>query len=124
MARAVFACAFERGGAARVEALAVDDGASGEHDRLVRAYRRVAGFEVVRRVRGDRVGDVPHQLVWGAVGSRMDARVEEQLRRWGSARARSKEKRRKKEEEKEEKEEEEEEKEEEEEEKEEEEGEE
>ena len=112
MARAVFACAFERGGAARVEALAVDDGASGEHDRLVRAYRRVAGFEVVRRVRGDRVGDVPHQLVWGAVGSRMDARVEEQLRRWGSARARSKEKRRKKEEEKEEKEEEEEEKEE------------
>ena len=86
MAQAVFASAFERGGAKKVEVLAVDDGASGEHDRLVRAYRRVAGFEVVRRVEGDKLSDVPHQLVWGAVGSRMDAEVEAQLRRWGGAR--------------------------------------
>ena len=88
MARAVFAAAFERAGARKVEVLAVDDGAPGEHDRLVRAYGRVAGFEVVRRVEGGRVGDLPHQLVWGAVGSRMDAGVEEQLRKWGAARAR------------------------------------
>lgn len=87
MAQAVFASAFERGKAKKVEVLAVDDGASGEHDRLVRAYRRVAGFEVVRRVEGDKISDLPHQLVWGAVGSRMDSEVEAQLRRWGGARA-------------------------------------
>lgn len=87
VAQAVFASAFERGRAKKVEVLAVDDGASGEHDRLVRAYRRVAGFEVVKRVEGDKISDVPHQLVWGAVGSRMDAAVEAQLRRWGGARA-------------------------------------
>ena len=86
MARAVFAQASERGRATKVEVLAVDDGASGEHDRLVRAYRRVAGFEVVKRVEGDKLSDLPHQLVWGAVGSRMDSEVEEQLRKWGAAR--------------------------------------
>ena len=99
MAQAVFASAFEKGGASRCEVLAVDDGAPGEHDRLVRAYARVAGFEVVRRVEGGRIGDLPHQLVWGAVGSRMDAGVEGQLRRWGWARARGRERRRRKEEE-------------------------
>lgn len=95
MAQAVFASAFERGKAKKVEVLAVDDGYSGEHDRLVKAYRRVAGFEVVKRVEGDKISDLPHQLVWGAVGSRMDSRVEEQLRKWGGARARSKERKKK-----------------------------
>ena len=92
MAQAVFASAFEKHRAKKVEVLAVDDGASGEHDRLVRAYGRVAGFQVVKRVDGDTLSDIPHQLVWGAVGTRMDAGVEAQLRRWGVARARKKEK--------------------------------
>ena len=95
MAQAVFASAFERGRASKVEVLAVDDGASGEHDRLVKAYSRVAGFKVVRRICGDKFGDLPHQLVWGAVGSRMDSEFESQLRRWGGARARSLEKKKK-----------------------------
>lgn len=95
MAQAVFTSAFEKSGAKKVEVLAVDDGASGEHERLVRAYRRVAGFEVVKRVEGGKLSDLPHQLVWGAVGSRMDSEVEGQLRRWGAARARSQERKRK-----------------------------
>jgi hypothetical protein len=95
MAQAVFAAAYEKGRATKVEVLAVDDGYSGEHDRLVRAYRRVAGFEVVKRIEGDKLSDLPHQLVWGAVGSRMDSPVREQLVKWGEARARGAERRRK-----------------------------
>lgn len=88
MAQAVFCSAFERGRARKVEVLAVDDGAGSEHDRLVRAYARVAGFKEVKRVEGDRLGDVPHMLVWGAAGTRMDSEVEGQLRKWGAARTR------------------------------------
>jgi hypothetical protein len=54
------------------------------HERLVRYYSRF-GFRPVRVVRGDSLGDLPHMLVWGGAGTRMDADVEGMLRRWTAA---------------------------------------
>ena len=54
------------------------------HARLVGYYRRF-GFVPVRVVEGGSLGDLPHMLVWGGVGTRMDADIETMLRRWGRA---------------------------------------
>lgn len=54
------------------------------HARLVRYYSRF-GFRPEVVVTGGRLGDLPHMLVWGGAGTRMDADVEEMLARWTPA---------------------------------------
>ena len=54
------------------------------HERLVRYYSRF-GFAPVREVTGGSLSDLPHMLVWGGVGTRMDADIEDTLRRWTGA---------------------------------------
>lgn len=48
---------------------------------MVRFYTRL-GFKAVYEVTGSSVGDVGHMLVWGGVGTRMDASVEELMIKW------------------------------------------
>lgn len=54
------------------------------HARLVRYYS-FFGFEPVCTVGGNGLSDLPHLLVWGGEGTRMDADVATMLRRWGPA---------------------------------------
>lgn len=54
------------------------------HDRLVAYYSRF-GFVPVRVVRGDSLADLPHMLVWGGAGTRLDADLLGMLRRWTPA---------------------------------------
>ncbi len=58
------------------------------HKRLVRYYSYF-GFMPVRAVGDSGLRDIPDLLVWGGVGQRMDANIEELLRRWTSAIRRS-----------------------------------
>ncbi|MCD7451145.1 hypothetical protein HAX54_009770 [Datura stramonium] len=51
------------------------------HSKLVRFYTRI-GFNSVHQVSGESLGDVGHMLVWGGVGTRMDADIEELLVKW------------------------------------------
>ena len=51
------------------------------HTRLVRYYSRF-GFRPVRVVTGGTLGDLPHMLVWGGAGTRMDADIAQMLGRW------------------------------------------
>ncbi|XP_004508676.1 uncharacterized protein [Cicer arietinum] len=51
------------------------------HSKLVRFYTRL-GFKPVYEVTGSSVGDVTHMLVWGGVGTRMDATVEQLMIKW------------------------------------------
>ena len=43
------------------------------------------GFEIVAQVGGNGLSDVPHLLVWGAEGMRMDANIDALITRWGKA---------------------------------------
>ena len=54
------------------------------HRRLVAYYRRM-GFTVVCDVEGGRLSDLPHLLVWGGVGTRMNGNVPRLLHRWSKA---------------------------------------
>ena len=54
------------------------------HRRLVRYYSRF-GFVPAASVTGGSLKDLPHLLVWGGVGTRMNADVEEMLHRWSPA---------------------------------------
>ena len=83
-AKAVFALAAARG-ATKAEVLAIDDGDAADAERRVRVYERAAGFKVVARVGGGSLSDLPHLLVWGGVGARMDADIGAQLDAWGVA---------------------------------------
>jgi hypothetical protein len=58
------------------------------HARLVRYYSYF-GFQPVAVVEGGRLQDLPHMLVWGGVGTRMDADVGEMLAKWTPALRRS-----------------------------------
>ncbi|QHO49565.1 hypothetical protein HN51_001473 [Arachis hypogaea] len=51
------------------------------HSKLVRFYGRL-GFREVCQVSGSSIGDIPHMLVWGGVGTRMDASIEELMLKW------------------------------------------
>ena len=42
------------------------------------------GFVVVKEVTG-KLSDLPDMLVWGGVGTRMNADIEQQLQRWTPA---------------------------------------
>lgn len=67
-------------GCTTAELLAIND-SDLYHTKLVRFYKRI-GFKVVHEVTGSTVGDLAHMLVWGGIGTRMDADVEELLLKW------------------------------------------
>ena len=52
-----------------------------QHARLVKYYRRM-GFEKVLEVGSNGLSDLPHLLVWGGAGTRMNCNPEHFLRRW------------------------------------------
>ncbi len=54
------------------------------HARLV-TYYSYFGFKAVCVVEGDKLADLPHMLVWGGAGTRMDADVQAMLRKWTPA---------------------------------------
>lgn len=49
------------------------------HERLKRYYTKLFGFKAVREVGGGELSDLPHLLVWGGVGTRMDGDLETML---------------------------------------------
>lgn len=51
------------------------------HSKLVRFYTRI-GFKAVYEVNGSSFGDYSHMLVWGGVGTRMEAKVQDLLLKW------------------------------------------
>ncbi|KAJ0443103.1 hypothetical protein HanRHA438_Chr16g0763741 [Helianthus annuus] len=67
-------------GCKTAELLAIND-SDVYHAKLVKFYRRI-GFEPVYEVTGSSMGDLAHMLVWGGVGTRMDANVERLLLKW------------------------------------------
>ncbi|CAI9269707.1 unnamed protein product [Lactuca saligna] len=67
-------------GCKTAELLAIND-SDLYHAKLVKFYRRI-GFEAVHEVTGSSLGDLRHMLVWGGVGTRMDADVERLLIKW------------------------------------------
>ncbi|KIY95148.1 hypothetical protein MNEG_12813 [Monoraphidium neglectum] len=68
-------------GCSKAEILAINDD-DAWHERLVRYYN-FFGFEPVVRVGGRGLADLPHLLVWGGEGTRMDADVAAMLGKWG-----------------------------------------
>ncbi|KAL4383422.1 hypothetical protein GQ457_15G013010 [Hibiscus cannabinus] len=62
------------------ELLAIND-SDLYHSKLVRFYRRI-GFKAVHEVTGSTIGDMPHMLIWGGIGTRMDASIDELLVKW------------------------------------------
>ncbi|KAM5549564.1 hypothetical protein ABKV19_000806 [Rosa sericea] len=69
-------------GCDKAELLAIND-SDKYHHKLVRFYSRI-GFKAVYEVTGSTFGDLAHMLVWGGVGTRMDAKVEALLIKWCS----------------------------------------
>ena len=79
---ATFAYGHSRG-CSKAEILAINDD-DGWHERLVRYYSYF-GFKPVRKVGGNGLSDLPHMLVWGGEGTRMDADIQRMLQRWTPA---------------------------------------
>ena len=73
LAKAVLAYGFSQG-CRKAEILAINDDEE-IHRKLVMYYKRL-GFKPVREVTGGTLGDLPHMLVWGGVGTRMDVDIE------------------------------------------------
>ncbi|KAJ9159412.1 hypothetical protein P3X46_024920 [Hevea brasiliensis] len=69
-------------GCRTAELLAIND-TDLYHSKLVRFYTRI-GFKTVHEVTGSTIGDLAHMLVWGGIGTRMDADIEELLIKWCS----------------------------------------
>lgn len=69
-------------GCKTAELLAIND-SDLYHSKLVRFYKRI-GFKAVHEVTGSTIGDMPHMLMWGGVGTRMDASIAELLVKWCS----------------------------------------
>ncbi|XWS39863.1 hypothetical protein CRYUN_Cryun18bG0091000 [Craigia yunnanensis] len=69
-------------GCKTAELLAIND-SDLYHSKLVRFYKRI-GFRAVHEVTGSTIGDIPHMLIWGGIGTRMDASIEELLVKWCS----------------------------------------
>ncbi|EFJ36196.1 hypothetical protein SELMODRAFT_78184 [Selaginella moellendorffii] len=67
-------------GCSRAELLAIND-SDLYHSKLRRYYQRV-GFEAVYEVSGESLRDLPHMLVWGGIGTRMDASIHHLLVKW------------------------------------------
>jgi hypothetical protein len=73
LAKAVLAYGFSKG-CCKAEILAINDDEE-IHRKLVIYYKRL-GFKPVREVTGGKLSDLPHMLVWGGAGTRMDAEME------------------------------------------------
>ncbi|KAF7126836.1 hypothetical protein RHSIM_Rhsim11G0151500 [Rhododendron simsii] len=67
-------------GCGKAELLAIND-SDLYHSKLVKFYKRI-GFRAVREVTGSSLGDLSHMLVWGGIGTRMDANISELLRKY------------------------------------------
>ncbi|KAK1385728.1 Polycomb group protein like [Heracleum sosnowskyi] len=67
-------------GCTSAELLAIND-SDLYHNKLIRFYTRI-GFKKVYEVTGSTFGDYSHMLVWGGVGTRMEASVEHLLVKW------------------------------------------
>lgn len=67
-------------GCTKAQILAINDD-DAWHGRLVAYYTRF-GFEPVVEVTGGRLSDLPHMLVWGGAGTRMDADIPDMLNKW------------------------------------------
>ncbi|KAL8116319.1 uncharacterized protein LOC141667097 [Apium graveolens] len=67
-------------GCTSAELLAIND-SDLYHNKLVRFYTRI-GFKKVYEVTGSSIGDYSHMLMWGGVGTRMEANVEDLLVKW------------------------------------------
>ncbi|XP_057465243.1 uncharacterized protein LOC130754968 [Actinidia eriantha] len=67
-------------GCGKAELLAIND-SDLYHSKLVRFYSRI-GFKAVHEVTGSSMGDLAHMLVWGGVGTRMDATISDLLVKW------------------------------------------
>ncbi|OMO73881.1 DNA-repair protein, UmuC-like protein [Corchorus capsularis] len=67
-------------GCRTAELLAIND-SDLYHSKLVRFYQRI-GFKTVYEVTGSTIGDMAHMLMWGGIGTRMDASIEELLVKW------------------------------------------
>lgn len=52
-----------------------------QHAKLLKYYR-FFGFKAVKTVGDGGLADLPDQVVWGGVGTRLDADVDYMLRRW------------------------------------------
>lgn len=74
-------------GCAKGELLAIND-STDYHRKLVRYYTRL-GWHPVHEVKGDTWGDFLHMLVWGGVGTRMDADLQQLLGKWAATLKRS-----------------------------------
>ena len=73
-------CHGAEAGCRRAELLAINDGPP-TYGRLVRHYERL-GFCAVREVGENGLSDLPHLLVWGGEGMRMDAEIKDLLEKW------------------------------------------
>ncbi|PIN19763.1 hypothetical protein CDL12_07553 [Handroanthus impetiginosus] len=69
-------------GCEKAELLAIND-TDLYHSKLVRFYKRI-GFNPVYEVTGSSLGDLGHMLVWGGVGTRMDANLGDLMIKWCS----------------------------------------
>ncbi|KAG6414975.1 hypothetical protein SASPL_122374 [Salvia splendens] len=69
-------------GCAKAELLAIND-THLYHSKLVRFYTRL-GFKQVYEVGGGSLRDLSDMLVWGGVGTRMDANLEDLMIKWCS----------------------------------------
>ncbi|KAE8712918.1 DNA/RNA polymerases superfamily protein isoform 1 [Hibiscus syriacus] len=67
-------------GCKTAELLAIND-SDLYHSKLVRFYKRL-GFKAVHEVTGSTIGDMAHMLMWGGIGTRMDASIDELLVKW------------------------------------------
>ncbi|KAJ0096319.1 hypothetical protein Patl1_28554 [Pistacia atlantica] len=67
-------------GCGAAELLAIND-SDLYHKKLVRFYKRI-GFKAVHEVTGSTIRDWGHMLVWGGIGTRMEANVDELLVKW------------------------------------------
>ncbi|KAL2633564.1 hypothetical protein R1flu_005043 [Riccia fluitans] len=64
----------------KAELLAINDDDE-THARLVKYYSRM-GFKAMYELTADSWGDILDRVVWGGIGTRMDASCEELLRKW------------------------------------------
>ncbi|EPS65834.1 hypothetical protein M569_08941, partial [Genlisea aurea] len=64
------------------ELLAINDSEI-YHSKLVRFYRRL-GFKEAHEVKGSSMADLGHMLVWGGIGTRMDADLHYLMTKWCS----------------------------------------
>ncbi|XP_057782893.1 uncharacterized protein LOC131000818 [Salvia miltiorrhiza] len=69
-------------GCVKAELLAIND-THLYHSKLVRFYKRL-GFKEVYEVKGGSVRDLSDMLVWGGVGTRMDANLQHLMLKWCS----------------------------------------